>query len=134
MERRHIHVSARIRPCLVPNTKENVEKVVRAVSDSIVRVSGGSDFTFDSALDDDKDQADVFNLVAKDITSGCIEGYNGTIFAYGQTGSGKTYTMVGPGLLAETLKKCPEKRGLIPRVAEMIFNLLHEKQEVSVLF
>lgn len=60
---------------------------------------------------------------------GCIEGYNGTIFAYGQTGSGKTYTMVGPGSLYETMKKCPERRGLIPRAAELIFLLLNELQD-----
>lgn len=72
----------------------------------------------------------MFNLVAKDIVKGCVEGYNGTIFAYGQTGSGKTYTMVGPGLLAETLQRYPEKGGLIPRVAELIFFLLQEKQKV----
>lgn len=27
------------------------------------------------------------------LTSGVLEGYNGTIFAYGQTSSGKTFTM-----------------------------------------
>ena len=43
-----------------------------------------------------------------------LSGYNGTIFAYGQTGSGKTYTMIG------TLHD-EEKKGLIPRAANQIF-------------
>uniref|UniRef100_A0A0N5A913 Kinesin-like protein n=1 Tax=Syphacia muris TaxID=451379 RepID=A0A0N5A913_9BILA len=134
MQRRHIHVAARVRPCLTNNGERNSEKVVKAVSDSVIRITGGNYFIFDSAFEDDKNQADVFNLVAKDIVKGCIEGYNGTVFAYGQTGSGKTYTMIGPGLLAETLKQCPEKSGLIPRVAELIFFLLREKQKKEEAF
>jgi len=44
-----------------------------------------------------------------------LEGYNGTIFAYGQTGSGKSFTMQGP-------ENDPQKRGIIPRSFEHIFD------------
>jgi len=35
----------------------------------------------------------MFNIIAKPIADGCLEGYNGSIFAYGQTGAGKTFTI-----------------------------------------
>ena len=35
----------------------------------------------------------VFERVARNVVSGALEGFNGTIFAYGQTGSGKTFTV-----------------------------------------
>jgi len=38
---------------------------------------------------------EIFQLVGKGITLGCLAGFNGTIFAYGQTGSGKTFTITG---------------------------------------
>uniref|UniRef100_A0A8C7MGD2 Kinesin-like protein n=1 Tax=Oncorhynchus kisutch TaxID=8019 RepID=A0A8C7MGD2_ONCKI len=44
-----------------------------------------------------------------------LGGYNGTIFAYGQTASGKTHTMEGK-------LHDPNQMGIIPRIAEDIFN------------
>ena len=40
-------------------------------------------------------QEAVYDVVAKDVVHGALEGYNGTVFAYGQTGSGKTHTITG---------------------------------------
>lgn len=56
--------------------------------------------------------AQVFERVARNVVTGAMEGYNGTIFAYGQTGSGKTFTITGG----------PERyvdRGIIPRCVRM---------------
>ena len=46
------------------------------------------DFSFKDAFDINATQEEVFEKVAKDVVSTCLDGYNGTIFAYGQTGSG----------------------------------------------
>ncbi|XP_016353198.1 kinesin heavy chain-like [Sinocyclocheilus anshuiensis] len=51
-----------------------------------------------------------------------LGGYNGTIFAYGQTSSGKTHTMEG------NLHN-PQQMGIIPRIAEDIFNHIFSMDE-----
>uniref|UniRef100_A0A4W5M3D2 Kinesin-like protein n=1 Tax=Hucho hucho TaxID=62062 RepID=A0A4W5M3D2_9TELE len=57
----------------------------------------------------------VYNACAKQIVKDVLGGYNGTIFAYGQTASGKTHTMEGK-------LHDPNQMGIIPRIAEDIFN------------
>lgn len=52
-------------------------------------------FRFNSVLMPDAKQDEVFERVARNVITGALEGYNGTIFAYGQTGSGKTFTITG---------------------------------------
>lgn len=39
-------------------------------------------------------QASVYDLYARDVVQGVVDGINGAILSYGQTGSGKTFTMV----------------------------------------
>uniref|UniRef100_A0A669CSH8 Kinesin heavy chain n=1 Tax=Oreochromis niloticus TaxID=8128 RepID=A0A669CSH8_ORENI len=51
-----------------------------------------------------------------------LYGYNGTIFAYGQTSSGKTHTMEGK-------LHDPHQMGIIPRIAEDIFNHIFAMDE-----
>uniref|UniRef100_A0A8C7IEG2 Kinesin-like protein n=1 Tax=Oncorhynchus kisutch TaxID=8019 RepID=A0A8C7IEG2_ONCKI len=51
-----------------------------------------------------------------------LGGYNGTIFAYGQTSSGKTHTMEGK-------LHDPHGMGIIPRIAEDIFNHIFAMDE-----
>ncbi|KAG9339691.1 hypothetical protein JZ751_023337 [Albula glossodonta] len=51
-----------------------------------------------------------------------LGGYNGTIFAYGQTSSGKTHTMEGK--LHDR-----QQMGIIPRIAEDIFNHIFSMDE-----
>jgi len=63
------------------------------------------------------DQKAVYDHIGADVLKNVLEGYNGCIMAYGQSGSGKTHTMLG-GTTAET-------RGLIPRLAEELFDRLH---------
>jgi len=70
-------------------------------------------FTFDRIFTPKDDQEIIFSEISQLVQS-AMDGYKICIFAYGQTGSGKTYTMEG-----ETL----EKRGLIPRSLEKIFNV-----------
>ena len=54
---------------------------------------------------------EIFDFVGKEIAEDALKGINSTVLAYGQTGSGKTYTMYGN----------PDDQGVIPRVAEQIF-------------
>ena len=49
-----------------------------------------------------------------------FEGIHGTALMYGQTASGKTYTCLGPSL------KDNDKKGLIPRIVERIFEQIEE--------
>ena len=73
-------------------------------------------FFFDYVFDQETTQLEVYLKTAKPLVSSLIEGYNSTIFAYGQTGTGKTYTMEG-----FTFEPLDEKRGIVPRVIEEIF-------------
>ena len=73
-------------------------------------------FTFDKVYDTDSNQFDVYMNTARDAVFSTLEGYNATIIAYGQTGTGKTFTMEG--------FTNNEKRGIIPRSTEEIFNCM----------
>ncbi|CAE8612055.1 unnamed protein product [Polarella glacialis] len=53
-------------------------------------------FAYDYMFQPESAQEDVYNVVARPIVEGVINGFNGAIIAYGQTGSGKTHTMLGP--------------------------------------
>ncbi|XP_044004559.1 kinesin-like protein KIF3B [Aphidius gifuensis] len=72
-------------------------------------------FTFDAVYDYNSSQQDLYEETVRPLVSSVLDGFNGTIFAYGQTGTGKTYTMEGS-------KTIQERRGIIPRSFEHIFN------------
>ena len=74
-------------------------------------------FTFDRVFDMASQQADVFDFSIRNTVEDVMNGYNGTVFAYGQTGAGKSYTMMGD-------MDDPEKKGIIPRITEQIFNAI----------
>ena len=80
------------------------------------------EFTFDRVFSSETSQTEVFEHAAKPVVQGVLDGYNGTIFAYGQTGSGKTYTM--EGFLSD-----PERKGIIPRMMDALFEGLVEASE-----
>lgn len=71
-------------------------------------------FRFKKVFDQNTQQDEIFEHVAKSVADSVIEGYNGTIFAYGQTGSGKTFTITGG---AERYND----RGIIPRTLSYLF-------------
>ncbi|XP_076114042.1 uncharacterized protein LOC143082305 isoform X1 [Mytilus galloprovincialis] len=70
-------------------------------------------------------QEEVFDVAAKDIVAGFLDGFNGTIFAYGQTGTGKTFTVEGYG-------KQYEMRGLEPRSLSMIYKALEKRTDEEI--
>jgi kinesin family protein 6/9 len=43
----------------------------------------------------------LFGMTVKDMVSGALDGYSGTLIAYGQTGAGKTFTILGYSCLME---------------------------------
>uniref|UniRef100_A0A3Q3IU85 Kinesin-like protein n=1 Tax=Monopterus albus TaxID=43700 RepID=A0A3Q3IU85_MONAL len=78
-------------------------------------IIGGKPYIFDRVFPTNTTQEQVYNTCAKQIVKDVLCGYNGTIFAYGQTSSGKTHTMEGK-------LHDPHQMGIIPRIAEDIFN------------
>lgn len=50
-------------------------------------------YQFDEVLTEFASQKRVYEVVAKPVVEGVLEGYNGTVMAYGQTGTGKTFTL-----------------------------------------
>uniref|UniRef100_A0A8C3JWH0 Kinesin-like protein n=1 Tax=Calidris pygmaea TaxID=425635 RepID=A0A8C3JWH0_9CHAR len=64
----------------------------------------------------------VYHACAMQIVKDVLAGYNGTIFAYGQTSSGKTHTMEGK-------LHDPQQMGIIPRIAQDIFNHIYSMDE-----
>uniref|UniRef100_A0A672QX72 Kinesin-like protein n=1 Tax=Sinocyclocheilus grahami TaxID=75366 RepID=A0A672QX72_SINGR len=85
-------------------------------------IIGGKPYVFDRVFPTNTTQEQVYNTCAKQIVKDVLGGYNGTIFAYGQTSSGKTHTMEGN--LHDT-----QQMGIIPRIAEDIFNHIFSMDE-----
>ncbi|TYI52507.1 hypothetical protein E1A91_D12G252800v1 [Gossypium mustelinum] len=71
-------------------------------------------YEFDEVLTEFASQKRVYEVVAKPVVEGVLDGYNGTIMAYGQTGTGKTYTL---GRLGE---EDTANRGIMVRAMEDI--------------
>uniref|UniRef100_A0A8C1M748 Kinesin-like protein n=1 Tax=Cyprinus carpio TaxID=7962 RepID=A0A8C1M748_CYPCA len=85
-------------------------------------IIGGKPYVFDHVFPTNTTQEQVYNTCAKQIVKDVLGGYNGTIFAYGQTSSGKTHTMEGK-------LHDPQQMGIIPRIAEDIFNHIFSMDE-----
>ncbi|KAB2000683.1 hypothetical protein ES319_D12G249200v1 [Gossypium barbadense] len=71
-------------------------------------------YEFDEVLTEFASQKRVYEVAAKPVVEGVLDGYNGTIMAYGQTGTGKTYTL---GRLGE---EDTANRGIMVRAMEDI--------------
>ncbi|XP_043495291.1 kinesin-like protein KIF3B [Polistes fuscatus] len=83
-------------------------------------------FTFDAVYDWHSTQQELYEETVRPLVSSVLDGFNGTIFAYGQTGTGKTYTMEGS-------KMEHERRGIIPRSFEHIFNHIGRSENMQYL-
>lgn len=71
-------------------------------------------YKFDEVFTETASQKRVYEVVAKPVVEGVLDGYNGTIMAYGQTGTGKTYTLGSLG------KNDASERGIMVRALEDI--------------
>ncbi|XP_074905966.1 kinesin heavy chain [Buteo buteo] len=85
-------------------------------------VVGGKPYVFDRVFPPNTTQEQVYHACAMQIVKDVLAGYNGTIFAYGQTSSGKTHTMEGK-------LHDPQQMGIIPRIAQDIFNHIYAMDE-----
>ncbi|XP_039046799.1 kinesin-like protein KIN-UA isoform X1 [Hibiscus syriacus] len=86
-------------------------------------------YEFDEVLTEFASQKRVYEVVAKPVVEGVLNGYNGTIMAYGQTGTGKTYTL---GRLGE---EDTANRGIMVRAMEDILaEVSPERDTVSVSY
>lgn len=71
-------------------------------------------------------QYEIFEFSIRSTVEDVMNGYNGTVFAYGQTGAGKSYTMMGD-------MDDNDKKGIIPRIMEQIFDsiLVHGSAQIE---
>lgn len=115
-----VRVIVRCRPFSEKETKAGHLDVadINTLSRTVTISRKGDDpktFTFDHVFDTNCSQTEVYSTTARDIVSGVLTGYNGTVLAYGQTGTGKTFTMEG-------IRKDPDLRGIIPMAFDHIFS------------
>ncbi|KAG2682485.1 hypothetical protein I3760_11G193900 [Carya illinoinensis] len=119
-----VKVVVRIRP-----DNEGHRKVKKVSSDTLS--VGDRKFTFDSVIDSNANQEDVFQLVGVPLVRDALAGYNTSILSYGQTGSGKTYTMWGPPSAMVEDPSASSHRGIVPRIFQMLFSEIHREQDNS---
>lgn len=127
----NIKVYARLKPCQNIN-QEHISFEDEAICIQSRRrevashsISSGSSnlpesirFRFTQVFGTESSQRYVFDVVAKDIVKGFMEGYNGTIFAYGQTGAGKTYTIQGGSDSVTSLVFCFYPLAVFPKLTK----------------
>lgn len=131
-----VQVVVRCRPMDEKEQTRNYSRVVDAYpSRGVVEIRNPRDdpssdnvkvFTFDAVYDAQSSQQDLYEETVRPLVSSVLDGFNGTIFAYGQTGTGKTYTMEGT-------KLDHDKRGIIPRSFEHIFNHIGRTENMQYL-
>uniref|UniRef100_A0A4W6BK72 Kinesin-like protein n=1 Tax=Lates calcarifer TaxID=8187 RepID=A0A4W6BK72_LATCA len=117
----NIKVLCRFRPLNQSEILRGDQFLPKFQADDTVIV-GGKSYIFDRVFPTNTTQEQVYNTCAKQIVKDVLCGYNGTIFAYGQTSSGKTHTMEGK-------LHDPHQMGIIPRIAEDIFNHIFAMDE-----
>ncbi|XP_036398153.1 kinesin-like protein KIF6 [Megalops cyprinoides] len=138
MVKQTIQIFARIRPTKkttsVYSVDDDEEKagstlefvVPRDLADGFINNKKESyRFRFQKVFDQEANQDEIFEAIAKPVADSVLGGYNGTIFAYGQTGSGKTFTITGG---AERYSD----RGIIPRTLSYIYQ--HFSQDSSKMY
>ncbi|KAL2715662.1 hypothetical protein V1478_015360 [Vespula squamosa] len=131
-----VQVVVRCRPMDEKETARSYIRVVDVIpSRGVVEIRHPRDdpstdnvkvFTFDAVYDWRSTQQELYEETVRPLVSSVLDGFNGTIFAYGQTGTGKTYTMEGS-------KMEHEKRGIIPRSFEHIFNHIGRSENMQYL-
>ncbi|OMP04267.1 hypothetical protein COLO4_09775 [Corchorus olitorius] len=121
-----VKVVVRIRP--KNGQEKEVDRTVRKVSADSLSV-GDRKFTFDSVIDSNSNQEDVFQQIGVPLVKNALAGYNTAILSYGQTGSGKTYTMWGPPSAMVEVSSPRSDQGIVPRIFQMLFSEIQREQE-----
>ncbi|KAK7284321.1 hypothetical protein RJT34_19066 [Clitoria ternatea] len=126
----HITVCARFRPSSSKEKQNGNDSVcIQCIDAETFSFKDEKDeefvFSFDRVFYEKSEQAEVYKFLALPIVRDAVDAINGTVITFGQTGAGKTYSMEGPGIL-----ECDEqKKGLLPRVVEGIFDSLSPSDE-----
>ncbi|OAP59272.1 hypothetical protein AYL99_06570 [Fonsecaea erecta] len=125
----NIKVVARFRPQNKVELANGGQPIVQFMGEDTVQLQSSetnAPFTFDRVFDMSSQQADIFDFSIRSTVEDVMNGYNGTVFAYGQTGAGKSYTMMGD-------MDDSDKKGIIPRITEQIFDsiLVHGSAQIE---
>ncbi|RWR76323.1 kinesin-like protein KIN-12F [Cinnamomum micranthum f. kanehirae] len=124
-----VKVVARIRP--VSGQEKEGGRIVKKLTSNSLSV-GDRIFTFDSVVDSNSTQEDIFQLVGVPLVKNSLAGFNTSILSYGQTGSGKTYTMWGPpSAMVDGYSSSSSCLGIVPRIFNMLFSKIQEEQANS---
>ncbi|XP_024361980.1 kinesin-like protein KIN-UB isoform X2 [Physcomitrium patens] len=86
-------------------------------------------YQFDEVLTETASQKRVYEVVAKPVVEGVLEGYNGTVMAYGQTGTGKTFTL---GRLGE--EDCADRGIMVRAMEDILANITPGEDTVTVSY
>nr|XP_054593645.1 kinesin heavy chain-like [Nothobranchius furzeri] len=116
-----VKVMCRFRPLNEAEVNRGDQYIPKFKEDDTVVITG-KPYVFDQVLPPNTSQEQVYDQCAKQIVKDVLGGYNGTIFAYGQTSSGKTHTMEGK-------LHDPQLMGIIPRIAQDIFDHIYSMDE-----
>ncbi|XP_032412529.1 kinesin heavy chain [Xiphophorus hellerii] len=116
-----VKVMCRFRPLNEAEITRGDKYIPKFKEDDTVVITG-KPYVFDRILPPNTTQEQVYEQCAKQIVKDVLGGYNGTIFAYGQTSSGKTHTMEGK-------LHDPQLMGIIPRIAQDIFDHIYSMDE-----
>ncbi|KAF5453969.1 hypothetical protein F2P56_023672 [Juglans regia] len=128
----NITVCARFRPLSSKERRDDGHRIcIRCIDTEtfIFKDEKEEDFTFsfDRVFCEESKQAEVYEFLALPIVRDAVNAINGTIITYGQTGAGKTYSMEGPSVLEVD----EEKKGLLPRVVDGIFEHIKSFDEIT---
>ncbi|GLT56999.1 hypothetical protein SLA2020_300070 [Shorea laevis] len=107
---------------------EEGDRTVKKVSADTLSV-GERKFNFDSVLDSNSNQEDVFDVVGVPLVKEALAGFNTTILSYGQSGSGKTYTLWGPPSAMVEDPSPRSHQGIVPRIFHMLFSEIEREKE-----
>ncbi|GLT62951.1 hypothetical protein SLA2020_355520 [Shorea laevis] len=122
-----ICVAVRVRPPVSQDASAGTYWKVEDNRISLHRPHGtpisGVSYAFDHVFDETCSNAQVYELLTRDLIHAAVEGFNGTAFAYGQTSSGKTFTMNGSA----------NDLGIIYRAVEDIFEKIQTMSDREFL-
>ncbi|KAK1273776.1 Kinesin-like protein NACK2 [Acorus gramineus] len=113
-----ISVTVRFRPLSEREFQRGDEIAWYADGDKIVRseVNHATAYAFDRVFGPSTTSKTVYDVAARPVVKGAMEGINGTVFAYGVTSSGKTHTMHGD----------QHTPGIIPLAIQDVFSIIQD--------
>ncbi|GJM91214.1 hypothetical protein PR202_ga07570 [Eleusine coracana subsp. coracana] len=113
-----ISVTIRFRPLSEREFQRGDEISWYPDGDRLVRCeySPATAYAYDRVFGPSTTTEAVYDVAARPVVKGAMEGINGTVFAYGVTSSGKTHTMHGD-------QNCP---GIIPLAIKDVFSMIQD--------